>query len=311
MADLIPTIKGTCEDCRTDLDFAVGCDDPCISAYRMSSCRCLCILMDFQACATVVDEEDCLCVDGSTHAPGFLITGAWIGFLQPTPGYTMTQLAAITSPEDPHAYYRFYGANDLTNIDCPTSTFGWDLLEQTGFGTVVADWGDVPITRDGDGKCIGGAFLLDTDQLGITIVDEEKCLQTGGRRAFLMEITDGNGKLLALCPFGGIGTPGQCTTLHCGGWNLSSYQIDGCDEEGGSATLTLIYTSSGGSECPLSAEVDIDGTVYPLGSSPQMIEHTITPCTPGTTVNVTLTQTYDPECIPTCADTSFTDHYTI
>lgn len=277
MATLIHKLKGTCDDCRLESDKTEDCvvEQCIVDEYRTANpCGCSCIEMGFEVCPILVPQEDCLCQDGVTHSPGNIIGGAYIGFVQPL-GKTLTEIAAITSPDDPHAYYTFYGANSGTDIACPISTAGWDLISQDGNATVV-DYGDVPIVRAGD-VCVSGAFTLSVDDCLITTTDAEKCLQTGGRRAFLMEVTDGAGHLLVLCPMTGISVLTQCDRQPCCSYNITQI-LTPCGEDGTAHIRMVCELDNSDCVCGVVEVVTIEGTDYPLSGSETIIDHDVPVC---------------------------------
>lgn len=275
-------------------------------------CRKDCVEMGFASCATKEPVEDCICQDGVTTEPGFLVTGGLIGWSDPV-GETLTELAIKTGPVagilgDPGAYYFLFGANDGTNINCPIDEDDWDAMLIDG-DAFKKDLVASPLVTAGD-ECSGGVIALTLAQLQIE--DGEgpaagHCLQTGGRRAFAIAVKDCNGKRLMFCPIPGIVPPPQCDRVPCCNWDFTD-GTPALSEDGTTATITVHVARPDNCTCtPETATVTIDNgdgsmpTVYPITTNPTLIDHLITPYTPGQNVTIALDQSYgtcdEPSCV--------------
>lgn len=322
---LIPKpFKATCDDCRVEgFDDQEGCEEvACVEAYRMASPRqCTCVEMAPEACAEKVPIEECLCLDGETTKPGYLISGAYIGMTAPVTGNSLLELAAIQAPNivPPHFYVDFFKSSEGTNLACPITIEDWIPVTMNG-ETVIEDPLAVPISRNEDtGECIAGAFFLTLEQLGIETLsggEGEPCIQTGGCDAFALRYRDGNGKLLALCPFPGIRPPVQCDRHLCCDWAIVSGP--NLSEDGTDATIELTLTRAEDCECaPPTATLTIDdgdgtpATVYNLTTTPRNITHIVHGYFAGQVVTITLDQVYSEGCAMTCTNSSLPQTVTL
>ncbi len=276
-----------------------------------------CREMLFTSCPAVTHIDECLCNDGVTTEPGVHIgvddVGGYIGFGDPL-GEGLTAIALKTAPGGgilgaAGAYWYLFGATDTTNLNCPIDEDDWDQLLING----AVNQMDLPsgiLEYDVDGNCIAGAITIPLGDLNLVDVDGLPCVQTGGRRAFAIGVYDANGARLMFCPVPGILPLARCDKIPCCNWILGNVSSS---EDGTTATIDVTISRPSNCTCtPATVTVTIDGTPYVVDPSllTALVEHIITPYTPGQVVLIELDQTYGtcdaPECIARHEETSVT-----
>lgn len=307
-----------------------GFDDTGLCGGRLASvqfhrtahpCHKDCIEMLFASCAIKTPIVDCICDDGITTEPGFVIgngegNGGLIGWNDPL-GEGLTSIAVKQGPVagilgDPGAYYRLFASNDTTDLNCWIDEDDGDPLLING-QVYAKDLVASPLAFDEEGNCTGGVITVSLADLQIedgTGPAAGHCLQVGGRRAFAIGVYDCNGKRLMFCPFPGILPPPQCDFTPCCNWNIVNVSNS---ESGGSATIGVSISRPDNCTCtPATVTVTIDGTAYVVDPSltSALVEHVITPIVPGYVVVIELDQTYgvcdEPLCITLHEETTVT-----
>lgn len=304
--------KEFCGDCRnTIFDLFLECSEVSVGCKRRApgDCNCTCIEMGAGVCPTFRRIEKCACMDGSVEAYG-IVSGVWIGVAIPE---VFAAIAAHFCPDDPHylvylwgSRYDFTSHTTTTNLACPVTTDDWDTITLDGFFPQT-DWMGGPIIREDDGTCIGGAFFLSPDDVGIRRADKpeespedsESCSFEGGCAALMFQVvlSCDPTKQLVLCPFSGfIGVGFECEIPpdFCENWNVTHEQSE-CE-----ITLTLVHIEG---ECTVTVTLTI-GDEIPItinlgDGTTQIYVRTIVPC-PGGTLVIRVGRIWNPECTHGC-----------
>lgn len=311
----------TCADCRDDtFDKTSGCastdcSGTCIECLRMADgCNCTCKDIGFEVCPTFDTITNCACSDGTTETHNVL-TGCWVGFvISDDLKAALLALCARVCPGDESHFtlelfgstYDFTSHTTTTKLDCPSTVDDWTPIT---VAALVPDFQGAAITRDGDGKCNGGAFFLSTTDLGVIFKDKPdgapdgsvSCAQEGGCVAFMMRLRTPCSTQLVLCPFtGAAGADFTCQFVEeCEDWSLASNPGLTCELDFTfthiAGTCALTETVTFGSDAPI---------ILDFGAgSPQIFTKTIPGCTgDGTTPYVVRVQkVWDALCIHNCA----------
>lgn len=286
---------------------STDCFGDCIGCLRYASpCDPTCKSMGFASCPVTTTVDDCSCTDGTTQ-PHSIITGVWVGFSDAPAGHTLAEMARLSCDGDATTKWRLFGSvwdftahATSTNMNCVKSTAGLDPLPWGSGGLEVeTDLAAGPLSI-----CDGGAVFFTAGDFGITTIPTpggtgSDCTQEGGHEMLLAEVQDNCGNTLVLCPFGGvIGAQFRCVEFdRCCRWSISFATVPGECEASGVSDVTVNATRTLTCECPPTATLIFDPggpreTSYLLTGTSMVFSHTITPCTPGESINVTLRLDY-------------------